>query len=255
MHESKGHCYSFFANFITGTLFLCKTSYIVAYLKIHLWASFDKRHTSNGATMWWLSRGLYNMIQWRPVDVRPCSLGSISYRGFSCDVISSQFCKSSYNTIDRHDGFLSLQASMGKCKTKPKTKTKQNKRKQTHKQKNAQNFLFSSYHNTKLQPSDKNISTHTRLNYLILLKSESKITACFVHVFHCAAQYEKETRERGKIERMYWCMCNSLLFFTLQYASWLRMYKWQPLIHSLRDMQKWLNGWTVLSCLVSLSLA
>ena len=59
------------------------------------------------------------------------------YRGFSLDVISSQFCKSwpdvgIYNKMSRY-------------------------------------FLFSSYHFTKLRLYDKNIKTHARLKIQILL--------------------------------------------------------------------------------------
>ena len=60
-----------------------------------------------------------------------------------------------------------------------------------------QNFSFSLYHNTKLQLSDKNISTHTRVKFEILLWSQSKI-ARFVVFLHTAL-YKKETKEQGKI--------------------------------------------------------
>ena len=51
----------------------------------------------------------------------------------------------SHHTRDRHVGFLTLQAGIGKYN------------------KMSQNFLLSAYHNSKLQPSDKYINTHTRL--------------------------------------------------------------------------------------------
>ena len=65
----------------------------------------------------------------------------------SFHVTSYQANFASHHTRDRHVGFLTPQAGMGKYN------------------KMSQNFLFSSYHNTKLQPSDENISTHTRLKF------------------------------------------------------------------------------------------
>ena len=68
-----------------------------------------------------------------------------------------------HHTRDRHVGFLSIRIGIGK----------QNKM--------SQNFLyFSSYHNNKLQLSDKNISTHTQLQYLFLPRSKSNVPAVFV---------------------------------------------------------------------------
>ena len=64
----------------------------------------------------------------------------------------------------------------------------------------SQNLFFSSYHNTKLQLSDKNISTHTQVKFKILLWSESKVIAYFVVFPYRAVQ--KETKERGKIVRV-----------------------------------------------------
>ena len=57
------------------------------------------------------------------------------------------------------------------------------------------------HHNTKLQLSDKNISSHTRVKFEILLWSESKIIMWFVVFLH-TAMYKKETTERGKIMRV-----------------------------------------------------
>ena len=71
------------------------------------------------------------------------------YRGFSCDVISRQFCKSSYSRPPCWFPF----AWPGIAKYN----------KMSH------YFLFSSYHNTKLRPSEKNIKTYTRLKFQILL--------------------------------------------------------------------------------------
>ena len=61
----------------------------------------------------------------------------------SFHVTSYQANFASHHTRDRHVGFLSPQTGIGKYN------------------KMSQNFLFISYHNTKLQPSDKDISTHT----------------------------------------------------------------------------------------------
>ena len=53
----------------------------------------------------------------------------------------------SHCTFDRHVRFLRPWRGIGKHK------------------KMSRNFLFSSYHNTKLQPCDKNISTHTHATF------------------------------------------------------------------------------------------
>ena len=62
-------------------------------------------------------------------------------------------------------------------------------------------FLFTSYHNTKLRPSDNNTKTHTRLKFQILLQIKSKVTAGFVVFLH-TAPYKKGLKERGKIMRV-----------------------------------------------------
>ena len=56
----------------------------------------------------------------------------------------------SHHTRDRHVGFQFTCEGIGKSN------------KMYH------YFLFSSYHITKLQPSDKNINTHTRMKFQIL---------------------------------------------------------------------------------------
>ena len=75
----------------------------------------------------------------------------LSYRGFSCD---------------RHVGFPFTCEGIGKSN------------------KMFYYFLFSSYHITKLQPSDKNINTHTRVKFQILPYSKSKVLAFFVIFLH-----------------------------------------------------------------------
>ena len=59
-------------------------------------------------------------------------------------------------------------------------------------------FLFSSYHNTKLRPSNKNSKTTHSVEILNLATSKSKVTAGFVVFLH-TVPYKKETNERGKI--------------------------------------------------------
>ena len=88
-------------------------------------------------------------------------------RGFSCDFISSQFCKSSYS---RPPCWFPLYMERYR--------------------KIQQNFLFSSYHNTKLQQNDKNISTHTLLEFQVFLWSKLKVQAFFV-VFLYTTSYKK----------------------------------------------------------------
>ena len=81
------------------------------------------------------------------------------------------------HTRDRHVGFQFTSEGIGKS------------------DKMYHYFLFSSYHNTKLQPSDKNINTHTRMkisNPSMLLIENSPFRT--VH---------KETREFWKIMRAY----------------------------------------------------
>ena len=63
----------------------------------------------------------------------------------SFHVTSFQANFASHHTRDRHVGFLSPQSDIGKHN------------------KMSQNFLFSSFHNTKVQLSNKNISKHTRV--------------------------------------------------------------------------------------------
>ena len=86
----------------------------------------------------------------------------------------------SHHTSDHHLGFLSARNGIGKCN------------------KMAHYFLFSSYNNTKLQLSDKNISTHTLLKLKIPSWSKSKVQAFFV-IFLYTVPYKKETKRRGKI--------------------------------------------------------
>ena len=77
------------------------------------------------------------------LDVGP--IGIKLNRGFSCDVIANKFCKSSYSRPPCWFPFVWL--SIGKYNKMPRY------------------FLFSSYHNIELRPSDKNIKTHTRLKF------------------------------------------------------------------------------------------
>ena len=102
-------------------------------------------------------------------------------RRFSCDVISSQFCKLSYPRPPCW--FLFTRSGIGKYN------------------KISSYFLFSPYHNTKLQLSDKNISTYTlwkfwfslwsRWKFWFLLWSKIQVQACVV-VFLYTAPYNRK---------------------------------------------------------------
>ena len=83
-----------------------------------------------------------------------------TYRGFSCDVISSQFCKSSYSRLPCW--FPLYMEQYWKI------------------QQNVPLLLTYSYHNTRLQLSDKNISTYTRWKFEFFLWSKLKVQAYFV---------------------------------------------------------------------------
>ena len=74
-------------------------------------------------------------------DISRSFQGKHIIEGFHVTSYQANFA--SHLTRDRHLGFLSPQSGIGKYNQM------------------SQNFLFSSYHYTKLQPSDKNISTHT----------------------------------------------------------------------------------------------
>ena len=109
-------------------------------------------------------------------------IASVLYRGLSCDVISNNFASHHTATGDHHVGFTVHGLVLENTTKCPRT-------------------VFSSYHNTKLQPSDKNINTHIQLKFQILWWSKSKIAACFV-VFLYTMMYQKEPKGRkewGKI--------------------------------------------------------
>ena len=115
-----------------------------------------------------------------------------AYRGFSCDVISSQFCKSSY--LRPPCWFPFAWPGIGKYN------------------KLSDYFLISSYHNTKLRPSDKIIKIHTWLKFQILLQSKSKVPAFFVVFLH-TAPYKRKPRSGAKscAYRCILCRANPLL--------------------------------------------
>ena len=104
-----------------------------------------------------------------------------SKEGFHVMSYQANFAR--HHTQDHHVGFLFTQSSIRKYN------------------KMSCYFLFSSYHNTKLQLSDKNIiSTHIRLKFVFFLWSKSKVQAFFV--FHYTAPYKnmkKETKRQSKI--------------------------------------------------------
>ena len=99
-------------------------------------------------------------------------------RGFTCDIISSRFCKTSYL---RPPCWFPLSSSRSMVLESSKMFCY---------------FLFSSYHNTKLQLSDKNISTNTWFQYQILSWNQK-----FKHflLFFSIPLYKKETKRRGKL--------------------------------------------------------
>ena len=90
------------------------------------------------------------------IDVQPSFMVSNVQNNWEVSLIES-FLVTSYpanlasHTCYHHVGFLFTQFSIGKHN------------------KISQNFLFSSYHNTKLQLSDKNINTHTHTHLVEIL--------------------------------------------------------------------------------------
>ena len=86
----------------------------------------------------------------------------------------------SHHTHDRHVGFLFTFDGIGKGN------------KMFH------YFLFISCHIIKLQPSDKNISTHTRMNFQILPWSKSKVQAVF-NVFLLTALCKRKPSDFEKL--------------------------------------------------------
>ena len=102
-----------------------------------------------------------------------------SYRGI--DMMSYEANFASHHTRDCHVRFLSAHNSIGK-----------NKKMFCY-------FLFSSNPITKLQPSDKSISTHTQLKFQTLPWSKSKVTALFVIVSipPCTKGNQKRMQNNG----------------------------------------------------------
>ena len=84
---------------------------------------------------------MYEGIDLYSNPIHPGLLLLTTIEGFHVTSYPANFA--SHHTHDRHVGFLSPQSGI----------VKHNKM--------SQNFLFSSYQNTKLQPSDKNIVAHT----------------------------------------------------------------------------------------------
>ena len=96
----------------------------------------------------------------------------LRHRGFSCDVISSKFCKSSHL---RPPCWF------------PHPRSGENNKLFHY-------FLFSSYHITKIQPSDNNISTHTRLKLQSFPWSKSNVQAILIVFLHTAL-YKRKPRK------------------------------------------------------------
>ena len=95
----------------------------------------------------------------------------------SCDVIRANFA--SHHTRDCYVGFLFAWDGIWKSN------------KMFH------NFLFSSCHIIKLQPRDRNISTHILLKFQILSYSKSEVQSLFV-VFLLTALYKRKPRDVAK---------------------------------------------------------
>ena len=128
------------------------------------------------------------------------------HRGFSCDVILSQFCKSSYSWLPC---WFPLRMVWY-------WKTQQNNKMFRY-------FLFSSYHNNKVQLSDKFFLAHT---LGCNIKSFCEVNRKFKH-FCCCFSLNQETwqnRERTGAYRVVQTLCWSV--------SW----KW-PVIHANKQKQ------------------
>ena len=95
-------------------------------------------------------------------------------------VTSYQANFASHHTCNRSVGFFSAQGGIWKYS------------KMSH------YFLSSLFYTTKLKLRDKNITTHTRLKFQILIWSKSKETAFFV-VFLYTVPHRKETKGRDRI--------------------------------------------------------
>ena len=112
---------------------------IAAYRLFH---SHAQVLTFTDSTRW---TGVYHP---RAAQICPATSPQFN-RGFSCDVISSQFCKSSFSQPPCW--FLYAWPGIGKYN------------------KMSRNFLFSSNHNAKLRLRNKHTKTHTRLKFWVLL--------------------------------------------------------------------------------------
>ena len=122
--------------------------------------------------------------------------------GFYVKLYQANF--TSYHTRDRHVGFLFARDGIGKYN------------KMSH------NFLFSSYHNTKLQLRDKNISTHNRLKFQILPWSESKVQAFFFSPYRAAQKGNQEmlqNRERILANRVVQTLCFHVTSYQANFAT------------------------------------
>ena len=101
-------------------------------------------------------------------------------------VTSYQTNFASHHTRNLHVGFLFTWSGIGKYK------------------KMSRCFLFSSYHYTKLQLSDKNISTRTRVEILILLWSKSKFKRFWL--FFSIPRHTKRKPSGGAKSCAYGCV-------------------------------------------------
>ena len=129
---------------------------------------------------------VWSYIHW---DIRKLSLHrQCTVKGFHVTSYQANFA--GHHTRNHHVGFLFTCDSIGKSN------------KMFH------YFLFSSYHITRLQPNDKNISTYTWMKFQILPWSVSKVLAVFVAFLHTALCNLRKPRDFEKL-----CACKCVQTF------------------------------------------
>ena len=170
-------------------IFLCVVWYTIDRSLCKITSRGDKRHigwgntVANGALHTGPGTGPWIRIRcWSGIRIQiPLCLHTVSIRIGGLNVTSYRANFASHHTRDHHVGFL---FTCEECEGVGKS-TK------------CHNFLFSSFHITKLQASDKNISTHTPMNFQTLPRSESKVLAFFVVFLHTAL-CKRQPRNFGK---------------------------------------------------------
>ena len=118
--------------------------------------------------------------------------------------MSSHINFASHHTPDHHVGFLFTQSSIGKYN------------------KMSRYFVFSSYHNTKLQQSDKNISTHTLSWNFDFSYEVNQMFKHFLLFFCCATQKGNQAEEQNcmgayrVVQTLYTCRCYCVCFTVIK---------------------------------------